>query len=74
MRFSKTFNYEQARIYIEDLYDTLIYNWPEYDLEVCDPNDEEKLKELGADLLLLLEEVYDIIDKMGKINKDSFGC
>jgi len=74
MRFTKTFGHEGIKEKLKDIYETVFYNWSEFDPVVCNPNDEDKLKELGADLLTNLEELSDIIDKMGKINKDSFEC
>lgn len=74
MRFTKAFNYESLKSYISDFYEIIFYNWSEYDPVVCDPNDEKRLKELNNQLLEKLEEVSNIIEQMGAINKDSFGC
>lgn len=74
MRFTKTFEYENIKEKLNDIYESVTYNWSEYDPSVCDPEDENKLKELGENLNTKLEEIQQIIEKMSYINKESFGC
>lgn len=74
MRFTKTFEYENIKEKLNDIYESVIYNWSEYDPSVCDPEDEEKLEKLGEDLQDKLHLVQQVIEKMSHINKESFGC
>lgn len=72
MSFTDYFKYDEVESKIRDFYDTIVYNWDEYNPSVCD--NEKELEELGENLLEKLKEVEKIIEKMNKINVDSYGC
>lgn len=74
MRFKDTIDYEQLKDNINNLFANIVYTWTEYNPIVCDPKDEEKLKQLSTQLLIKLEDAAETIDEMDSIRIDSYGC
>lgn len=72
MSFTDYFDYDEMERKVQSIYDIIVYNWDEYNPSVCD--DEDELEKLGKELLNKLTEIEDIIEKMNKINVDSYGC
>jgi hypothetical protein len=71
MSFTEEFRYKEIFSIIKDLYCTFD-GWEEYDPCMC--GEEVELQNLSEELELHLKKCEEIVNKMCKINVDSFGC
>lgn len=71
MSFTEEFRYKEMFSTIKDLYNTFD-GWEEYDPCMC--GEETELQNLAKELEPLLNNCEEIVNRMAKINVESFGC
>ena len=70
MRFTEAVENERLRGLFGDLVE-YTYNWQQFD-PVIPPGEDVKISFITQDIYILLEQLEDKMQELGKINRDSF--